>query len=100
VPGCGCVLALIGLAAPRFVLAVMWLFDLFDDRLSVAFDSFILGLLGFLLLPYTTLFYALAYAPVGGVSGFGWFLVVLGFLMDLSSWSGGEYSRRQRMVEA
>lgn len=99
-PGCACLLALGGLAVPRFALALMWLFDLLDDRLSMAFDSFVLGFLGFLLLPYTTLFYALAYAPIGGVSGLGWFLVILGFLMDLSSYTGGEYSRRQRYVEA
>jgi hypothetical protein len=99
-PGCACLLALGGLAVPRVALALMWLFDLLDDRLSMAFDSFVLGFLGFLLLPYTTLFYALAYAPIGGVSGFGWFLVILGFLMDLSSYTGGEYSRRQRAVEA
>ena len=97
--GCACLFALFGLGAPRFALAIMWLFELFDDRLAAAFDSFVLGVLGFLLLPYTTLFYALAYAPDGGVSRFGWFLVVLGFLMDLSWYSGSEYSRRRRAIE-
>jgi hypothetical protein len=71
----------------------MWIFS---DRLSLAFDSFVLGFLGFLLLPYTTIFYALAYAPVGGVSGFGWFLVALGFLFDLGSLGGaGDQGRRR-----
>ena len=90
----GCIVALIGLVAPRFALFLMWIFS---DRLSRAFDSFVVGFLGFLLLPFTTLFWALAYAPVGGVSGFGWILVGLGLLMDLSSWGGGarEGSRRR-----
>jgi hypothetical protein len=41
--------------------------------------------------------YALTYAPLGGVSGFGWFLVAFGFLLDLGSWFGGgrEAQRRQ-----
>jgi hypothetical protein len=92
----GCIVAFVALAVPRVTLFFMWLFT---DRLSAAFDSFVLGFLGFLLLPYTTVFYALAYAPGfgGGVSGFGWFLVAVGFLMDLSSlFGGGREGRRRR----
>ena len=48
-----------------------------------------LPLLGLLLLPYTTLFYVLAYAPIVGVSAIGWFFVALGFLLDLASLFGG-----------
>ena len=71
--------------------------QLFTDRLSVSMDSFLVGLLGFVFLPYTTVLYALAYAPGSGVRGLGWFLVVLGFLLDLGSWFGGgrEAQRRQ-----
>lgn len=90
----GCIVALIGLVAPRFALFLMWLFS---DRLEIAFDSFVMGFLGFLLLPFTTLFFALCYAPVGGVSGFGWVLVGMGLLMDVSSWGGSAkqgYDRR------
>lgn len=88
-----CLLAFGALALPRFTLFLLWLFS---DRLSVAFDSFVIGFLGFLLLPYTTVFYALAYAPVGGVSGFGWFLVAVGFLFDLGSLTGaGDQGRRR-----
>jgi len=94
--GCGCVVALIGLAAPRFALFLMWLFS---DRLSVAFDSFVQGFLGFVLLPFTTMFYALSYAVPEGVSGFGWVLVGFGLLLDLSAWfGGGGEARRRRMA--
>lgn len=82
----GCFVAIIALALPRFTLFLMWVFT---DRLSIAFDSFVVAFLGFLILPYTTVFYAVAYAPIGGVSGFGWFLVVMGFLMDLSAHAQG-----------
>ena len=88
-----CLVAILAVSLPRFTLFLMWIFS---DRLSLAFDSFVLGFLGWLLLPYTTIFYALAYAPVGGVSGFGWFLVVLGFLFDLGSLGGaGDQGRRR-----
>ncbi len=84
--GCGCLVALFAWLSPRFVLFLMWLFT---DRLSIALDSFWVGLLGFVFLPYTTVFYTLCYAPIGGVSGLGWFIVALGFLLDLGSWFGG-----------
>ena len=91
--GCGCLVALMGLALPRFAIFLFWVFS---DRLSYAFDSFIVGFLGFLLLPYTTLFWALAYAPVDGVTGFGWILVGMGLLMDLGTWFGGGDQARRR----
>ena len=92
--GCGCLAALFAVALPRFTLFMMWVFS---NRLSVAFDSFIIGFLGFLLLPYTTVFYALAFSPFnGGVTGFGWILVVFGFFLDLSSWFGGGKTGRDR----
>jgi hypothetical protein len=91
--GCGCLIALLAWVSPRFAIFVMWLFT---DRLSTAMDSFLVGLLGFLLLPYTTVLYALAHDPVSGVSGLGWFLVALGFGFDLASWFGGGSQARRR----
>jgi hypothetical protein len=88
---CAGVLVLGG--APRLALFLLWIFT---DRLTLAFDSFILGFLGFLLLPYTTVFYALAYAPIGGVSGFGWFIVILGFIIDIGSYTSGGYANQRR----
>ena len=89
----GCLLALLAWASPRFVMVLLWLFS---DRLTIAFDSFWMGLAGFILVPYTTVFYALAYAPIGGVSGIGWLLVAFGVMLDLGSWAkaGGEANNR------
>jgi hypothetical protein len=39
--------------------------------------------------------YVLAYRPVVGVSGWGWFFVFLGLLFDLGSYGGGVFSRRR-----
>ena len=70
----------------------MWLFS---DLLSRAFDSWLVPLLGFVLLPWTTLAYAVMWsASTNQVSGFEWFIVVLAFLADLSSYGGGARSRR------
>ena len=83
---CGCLILLLGSAFPRIALAITWIFT---DRVDIAFDSVWLPLAGLIFLPYTTFFYVLAYAPIAGVTGIGWFFVVLGFLFDLSSYAGG-----------
>ena len=62
--------------------------------LSDAFDSWLLPLLGFFLLPWATLAYAWMWASgTNEVSGFEWFIVILAFLLDLSSYAGGQHSR-------
>ena len=71
----GCLLALVAAISPRFVIFLLWIFS---DRLTIAFRSGWEGIIGFLLLPYTTLFYALVYAPGKGVDSFGWVIVALG----------------------
>jgi CDP-diglyceride synthetase len=87
----GCLLALIAAISPRVALVLVWLFTNLVDR---AFTGFLLPLLGLVFLPLTTLFYVLAYQPVVGVRGWGWFLVVIGLLFDLGSYGGGARSRR------
>jgi hypothetical protein len=89
----GCLLALVAWISPRFALALLYLFT---DRLTVAFSSGWEGIIGFLLLPYATLFYALAYAPVQGVRGFGWVVVAAGVLLDLSSVGFGRRTQNKR----
>ena len=91
----GCFAAFLALLLPRFTLFVLWVFT---DRLDRAFDSFVVGFLGFLLLPYTTVLYALAYDARDGVTGFGWFLVIVGFLFDLGSLTNGSRERRRSMA--
>ncbi|HXF73889.1 MAG TPA: hypothetical protein VNO79_14925 [Actinomycetota bacterium] len=80
----GCLVALLGLVAPRFVLALLWLFTDYLDR---AFESGLWPLLGFFLLPTTTLAYAFARnsftAPDGGLEALGVIVIVLGVLADL-----------------
>jgi len=89
----GCLLALLAAISPRFVIFLLWIFT---DRLTIAFRSGWEGVLGFLLLPYATLFYALVYAPGKGVDTFGWVIVAIGVLIDLSSLTFGSRARRRR----
>ena len=89
--GCSCLLALLGAAAPRLALIVMWLFT---DLLSRTFDSFVLPLLGFIFLPLTTVIYV--FVSPGGLGTFDWILLVIGFLIDLGSYGSGAYGRRRR----
>jgi hypothetical protein len=61
--------------------------------LSRAFDSWIVPLLGFFLLPWTTLAYAAMWSSSDGVAGFEWFIVILAFLADLGSYAQGNRRR-------
>jgi hypothetical protein len=91
----GCLLVLLALISPRLVLFLLWIFS---DVLSRAFDSWLLPLLGFFLLPWTTLAYAAFWdwGPGLRVEGFEWFFVVLAFLIDLGSYAGGRRARYAR----
>jgi hypothetical protein len=96
----GCILALIAAISPRFVIFLLWIFT---DRLTIAFHSGWEGVLGFLFLPYATLFYVLVYSPGRGVDGFGWVIVALGLLLDMSSFLFGSrrrWRRGGRLIEA
>jgi hypothetical protein len=89
----GCLVALAAWISPRFVLVLLWLFT---SRLTAAFHSGWEGVLGFLFVPYATVFYALVYrpgsGPDSGVHGFGWVLVAVGLLFDLSSLFFGRHN--------
>jgi hypothetical protein len=43
------------------------------------------------------LMYVLVYNPVTGVYGWAWFWVILGFILDISSYSSSAYTNRNRI---
>jgi hypothetical protein len=89
-----CLIALFALLSPRLALVFV---ALFSDMLSRAFDSWVLPLIGFFLLPWTTLAYAVMWdTGTRDVNGFEWFIVVLAFLADLASYAGGRSYRTAR----
>ena len=87
----GCLFALLALLSPRLAL---FFAAIFSDILSRAYDSFIIPLLGFFLLPWTTLVYALAYdANPKHLTTFEWLLVAVAFVLDLGSYGFGQRMR-------
>ncbi|MEA2430924.1 MAG: hypothetical protein QOI19_1397 [Thermoleophilaceae bacterium] len=94
----GCLLALLALISPRLVLFLLWIFS---NVLSRVFDSWFVPLLGFFLLPWTTLTYAAFWDWGAGhhVTGIEWFFVVLAFLVDLSSYESGRRVRTRRAAD-
>jgi hypothetical protein len=86
-----CIVALMGLLGPRIAFLYAWIFT---KQVDQAYDGFFVPLLGVIVLPWTALFYAIAYAPVVGVEGFGVFLVIMGVVFDIASYAAGPYSRR------
>ena len=80
----GCFVVLLAIFSPRLALFFIWLFS---NLLSRAFDDWWVPFLGFFVLPWTTLAYAVMWSSGNRVEGFDWFIVALGFLLDISSWS-------------
>jgi hypothetical protein len=94
--GCGCLFALAAASFPRLALLFTWLFTPLVTR---AFSGgFLLPFLGLLFLPFTTLMYVVVWSPVAGVSGWAWFWVGLGLLLDIGSYGGSAYGNRGRLA--
>ena len=87
-----CLIALFALIGPRVALVFTWLFS---GMIGRAIDSVLVAILGFLLLPWTTLAYVVFYDVGSGreVHGFEWFLVGVAFLADIASYAGGNWAR-------
>jgi hypothetical protein len=77
--------------APRAALVLMWLFS---NRISTAFGTILLPLVGFFIMPWTTLTYALVSA--NGLSIFEIVLMVIAVGADLGIWGGGAKKRKSQ----
>jgi len=92
----GCLVGCLALAFPRIALLLVWLFGPLG-YLSRPFPGLLWPALGFLLLPTTTLAFAFAtnsLDPAGGVSPFGWLLVVAALFVDFGLVGGGGRAAR------
>jgi hypothetical protein len=81
------------LLLPRALIVIWWFMD--QPRWAAAFGSVLWPILGFILLPWTTLAYVLV-AP-NGLGLLDWVLIGLAVLADVGSWGGGAYGNRDRM---
>lgn len=75
--------------APRIALFLMWLLS---DRISGAFGGVLIPLIGFFILPWTTLMFVLT-AP-GGFGILDVVVLVIALTADLGAWGGGYRNRR------
>ena len=92
----GCLIVLFVLLLPRTIMVVMWLSS---DYLSTAYGTWIWPLIGFFVLPTTTLAYAVAENRYGDVKGIGLVLVILGVLIDLGALGGGGRGAGRRWAD-
>jgi hypothetical protein len=70
--------------------ARLWLLGLwiFSDLLGDAFDSWVVPVIGFVLLPWTTLTYAFMWTISSDkVAGWEWLVVAIALLVDFASWA-------------
>jgi hypothetical protein len=89
----GCLVLLFALISPRLALIATWLFS---DVLDRAYEGWLLPVIGFFILPWTTLAWAWMYDSGPGlrVDGLEWIVVGIAVLCDLGALFGGSRSRR------
>ena len=80
----GCVVLLFAFISPRLALVATWLFTSLLDR---PFDSWLVPLAGFFLLPWTTLAYVWMWDSHRTVEGLEWFLVGFAFIVDVGAYA-------------
>jgi hypothetical protein len=90
-----CAITILLLIGPRAAALVWALLE--PARWQITFDNLVVPCLGIIFLPWTVLAYVLV-AP-GGVGGFDWVWLILAFLIDIGSLSGGAYRNRERIRE-
>jgi hypothetical protein len=95
--GC-CLFASVLAGAPRLAFLLWWLVQ--PARIDKTFSSMPGGFawlwagLGVLFLPWTTIMYVFVYP--GGLSFVNWVFLGLALAVDIGSYGGGEYGRRNR----
>jgi hypothetical protein len=88
-----CVITALVFLGPRIGIIVWYIID--PARWQAVFDSLLLPILGFLLLPWTTLAYVLL--GVDGLSTLDWIFMAVALLIDVSAYGGGGYGNRKRI---
>ena len=86
----------LALLVPRLVLLGLFLFSIYLDHI---FQTRLWPVLGFLIMPLTTLAYVYAkHASSGSVAGWYLALVIIAATIDLGLWGGGGWRGRTYRV--
>jgi hypothetical protein len=91
----GCLIVILSLITPRFVVVVLWLFT---NYLTTAYGSWFWPTLGFFVAPTTTLAYAVARNDLstasGAITAAGTVVIVIGVVIDVGLLGGNARRRR------
>jgi hypothetical protein len=90
-----CLFAILAATFPRLALLLVWLFT---PIVNNAFGGWIVPLLGFIFLPFTTLMYALVFGvpQLGPTSLWSWLMILLGVFIDIRGYFDA-YGERTRL---
>jgi hypothetical protein len=88
-----CLLVLLIMSFPRIVLACMWFFTHMLER---AYDGLLIPLLGFFLLPITTVVYAWLVSAHRPLEGINLIILIIAVVMDAGSHNGGRQYYQNR----
>jgi hypothetical protein len=92
----GCLFAIMAGLFPRLALFIVWVAK--PALVAAAFSTWIFPLLGIIFLPFATLMYVILYVPeIGGLTGWGWFWVIVSALFDLAHLATS-VARRQELA--
>jgi len=89
-----CFIALLGVIAPRVLIVIWWLVD--PSRWTATFNTQLVPALGFVFLPWTTIFFVL-FSSSGSLTGLGWVFVVLGLIGDVGTYGGGILGNKDKI---
>ena len=93
----GCLFAMFAGFFPRIALVVIWIATDLVDR---AFSTWVIPRLGLIVLPFTTLVYAVAWAPGVHLGNGRWVWVAIAFAIELMGYAGTARTNRERMGRA
>jgi hypothetical protein len=91
----GCLVVIVAGFFPRAALVIVWIATDLVDR---AFSTWVIPLLGLIFLPFTTLVYALAWAPGVHLGNGRWIWVAIAFVIELMGYAGSARTNRERMA--
>jgi hypothetical protein len=89
-----CMIAVLGLIAPRVIAVAWWLVD--PARWDMVFAAAFLPIVGVLFLPWTTLMVVLFWTNTG-FPLIGWIIIFFAFMGDLATYGGGFLGNRDQL---
>jgi hypothetical protein len=87
-----CLFLIAALLGPRALAFIWWLLD--PVRWGTTFPQPIFGIIGWLVVPWTTLAYT--FLLPGGIEGLDWVVLVVALFVDLGTNGGGAFNRDRR----